>query len=181
MLVKGAGRDRGRFPLRRISRIVICGPVNLRHDVLAVCLKRGITVSVIATDGTLLGHCLDAHLRPVRLAAQIYDLLDRPDWEDVYTVWRTARTRRAMLSLPGVLNAPVPICKGRSVEYLTNRFARTSSAAHVDRIMRFLEGLMAALVMQHLSSIRLAQHLRDFTQRGMNLCEDLTAVLVWEV
>src|SRR5262249_4149254 len=58
------------------------------------CLERAIPIVIVNQDGTPLGSIAPARLAPLPLARALEELLDWPDWRDIYGCWlRAARMR----------------------------------------------------------------------------------------
>lgn len=92
--VRASGRAEMRFPLARVSRVIASPHVNWSAEALRACLEGGIPIVIVGDDGAPLGSFHPAHARPCRLAESIEELLDRPDWRDLYASWlRSARMR----------------------------------------------------------------------------------------
>jgi hypothetical protein len=83
-----------RFPLDRVSRIVASARVNWSADALHACLERAIPIVIVTEDGAPLGSIQPARVPASALACGLEELLDWPDWRDIYDCWlRAARMR----------------------------------------------------------------------------------------
>jgi hypothetical protein len=92
--VRTERRAEARFPLDRVSRIVAGTRVNFSAEALRACLERAIPIVIVKADGTPLGSIAPAHVAPLPLARALEELLDWPDWRDIYGCWlRAARMR----------------------------------------------------------------------------------------
>ena len=92
--VRGEGRAERRFPLDRLSRVVASARLNWSGDALRACLERAIPVVLVSADGSPLGSVQPARPRPSRLAEALEELLEWPNWRDIYCCWlRAARMR----------------------------------------------------------------------------------------
>lgn len=92
--VRSAGKPVVRFPLARVSRVVAGGRTDWQADALRACFKGGIPVVFVDDDGALTGSLHPARLRTSRFADNIEELLERPDWREIYDCWlRAARMR----------------------------------------------------------------------------------------
>lgn len=92
--VRADGRAETRFPLERVSRVVAGMRLNWSADALRACLENAIPVIIVGADGSPLGSLQPACVRPATLAGALAELLDRPDWRDIYGSWlRAARMR----------------------------------------------------------------------------------------
>lgn len=112
--VRAAGRAEARFPLARISRVIAGPRVDWGADALRVCLECGIPIVIAGDDGAPLGSVHPSRARASPLSEGIDELLDRPDWRELYACWlraarmrllrdwREARQARGEALLPGV-------------------------------------------------------------------------------
>jgi hypothetical protein len=92
--VRAEGRAEVRFPLERVSRVVASVRLSWSADALRACLESLIPIVMVGADGAPLGSFQPARLRPSRFEAALAELLDRPDWRDLYGCWlRSARMR----------------------------------------------------------------------------------------
>lgn len=92
--VRAAGRPEVRYPLYRVSRVIASHNVEWSATALRTCLVAGIPVIFLDEEGSPLGSILPAHPRASRLAEDIEELLDRPDWIEIYALWlRSMRMR----------------------------------------------------------------------------------------
>ena len=85
-----------RFPLRRISRVMVSGGVSWSTGALLACADEGIGVCFLKADGTPRARWIGRATKRSELAQRWQDFLDRPDWPDLYTRWRVASSRRAV-------------------------------------------------------------------------------------
>jgi len=92
--VRSDGRSETRFPLDRVSRIVAGAKVAWSAEALRACFESAIPIVVMREDGSPLGSIQPARVQRARLAEALEELLDWPNWRDVYHCWlRAARMR----------------------------------------------------------------------------------------
>jgi hypothetical protein len=92
--VRAERRAETRFPLDRVSRVVASARVSWSAEALRACLESAIPIVIVGNDGLPLGSVQPARLPASSLAAALEELLDWPDWRDVYGCWlRAARMR----------------------------------------------------------------------------------------
>jgi hypothetical protein len=90
--VRAHGRAERRFPLDRVSRVVASTRINWSADALRACLEGAIPIVIVSEKGSPLGSLQPARMRPSRLAEALEELLDYPNWRDIYHCWlRAAR------------------------------------------------------------------------------------------
>jgi hypothetical protein len=92
--LRAEGRAEARFPLERVSRILAGASVTWSAEALRACFESAIPIVVMRDDGSTLGSIQPARVQRARLAEALEELLDWPDWLDVYRCWlRSARMR----------------------------------------------------------------------------------------
>jgi len=94
--VRAAQRAETRFPLDRVSRIVVGARVNWSADALRACLQSAIPIVIVSEDGSPLGSVHPVRLQGSRLAEALEELLDYPDWRDIYGCWLRAAHMRLL-------------------------------------------------------------------------------------
>ncbi|MBI3935967.1 MAG: CRISPR-associated endonuclease Cas1 [Betaproteobacteria bacterium] len=92
--VRAAGRAEARYPLYRVSRVIASARVDWSARALHACLETGIPIVILGDDGAPLGSFHPARVRSSPLSEDLEELLDRPDWPEIYDGWlRAARMR----------------------------------------------------------------------------------------
>lgn len=92
--VRSAGRVEARYPLYRVSRVIASNRVDWSAAALEACLQAGIPIVIVAGSGAPLGSVQPACVAASRISEDIEELLDRPDWREIYDNWlRAARMR----------------------------------------------------------------------------------------
>ncbi len=92
--VRAVGRAETRYPLARVSRVIASPRVDWSAGALRACLETGIPIVIVGDDGAPLGSFHPAQALASRLSESIEELLDRPDWRELYANWlRAARMR----------------------------------------------------------------------------------------
>ena len=86
-------------PLGRISRVVISGEAECSTAALLACAERGITTTFLQHDGSVRAHLFGPATSNNDLFVHLRDLLDRPDWPDLYQVWLDSAASRARRAL----------------------------------------------------------------------------------
>jgi hypothetical protein len=94
--VRSAGRAEARYPLYRVSRVIASNRVDWSAAALEACLQSGIPIVIVAGSGTLLGSVQPARVSASRLFEDIDELLDRPDWREIYDNWLRATRMRVL-------------------------------------------------------------------------------------
>ena len=92
--VRSTGRAEARYPLYRVSRVIAGTRVDWSAAALQACLESGIPIVIVAGSGAPLGSVQPVCASASRLSDDIEELLDRPDWREIYDNWlRAARMR----------------------------------------------------------------------------------------
>lgn len=94
--VSRRGRADRRIPFERISRVIVSGRVSWSTDALLECADQGVVVCFLKGNGMPRARWSGRITERSWLAQRWVDFLDRPDWQDLYTQWRVANTRRAV-------------------------------------------------------------------------------------
>lgn len=92
---KSNASDR-RFPLGRVSRIVVSGRVSWSTDALLACADEGIVVCFLKADGSPRGRWIGRPSKRCDFAQRWHNFLDRPDYQELYAQWRSNIRRRAV-------------------------------------------------------------------------------------
>lgn len=94
--VRAAGRAEARFPLSRVSRVIASPRVDWGAGALRACMDNGVPIVIVGDDGEPLGSFHPAQPRATRLAEDIEEFVDRPDWREFYEVWLRAERMRVL-------------------------------------------------------------------------------------
>lgn len=171
-----------RFPFSRLSRVVVCGPVELPTSALLECLRRGIPVTFLTGDGALAGSALPAQTRNSCLNDRLEEFLERPDWHSLYENWRLAAERRQILNTLARLRrqpsdlrpATVAALLDETLDALANPPARLEAFC-------WLEAAVAALLGELVAAAGLSPHLIADRRPGFHLLRDFTGLLLWRL
>lgn len=94
--VRSAGRAEARYPLYRISRVIASAHIDWSAEALRACLESEIPIVIVAGDGAPLGSVQPVCVAASRLSEDIDELLDRPDWREIYGNWLRAARMKAV-------------------------------------------------------------------------------------
>ncbi|MGH7247178.1 MAG: CRISPR-associated endonuclease Cas1 [Pseudomonadota bacterium] len=120
--VRDERRAETRFPLDRISRIVASARVSWSAEALRACLERAIPIVIVNAHGSPLGSVLPAHVRASPLAEALGELLDWPDWRDIYNCWLRAARMRVLADWRCARNADGAAPDARAYQDLIKRY-----------------------------------------------------------
>lgn len=94
--IRAAGRAEARYPLTRVSRVIASPRVDWSATALRACMDNGVPIVIVGDDGEPIGLFHPAQARVSRLAEDIEEILDRPDWRELYETWLRAARMRIM-------------------------------------------------------------------------------------
>jgi hypothetical protein len=94
--VRAERRAETRFPLDRVSRVIASARVSWSADALRACLENAIPIVIVGPDGSPLGSVQPTRVRASPLARALEELLDWPEWRDVYGSWLRGARMRAL-------------------------------------------------------------------------------------
>ena len=91
-------KTRQLFPLRRLSRIIVCGFVEWRTDALLACARRGISIVFLERNGDFIGRWQGQPCRQKPCLQDLAELLERNHGADCYQNWLRGMRRLAARS-----------------------------------------------------------------------------------
>lgn len=94
--VRSTGRAEARYPLYRVSRVIASNRVDWSAAALEACLQSGIPIVIVAGSGAPIGSVQPARVSASRLSEDVDELLDRPDWREIYDNWLRATRMRVL-------------------------------------------------------------------------------------
>jgi hypothetical protein len=86
-----------RFPAARIDRVVCAVNVVWSGAAIALCLRRGITITWVDGRGGPIGDAVPRLVHPSSLDASLDRFLEMPRWAESYGNWRRRRRKWIML------------------------------------------------------------------------------------
>ncbi len=182
LVIVREGRAPRRYPLGRISRVVAGGRIHWDHEALVACLDHGVTITLLAPDGSARGFGLPACDPATRDNQRLEEFLSRPDWRSLYDNWLRAYERREILYLGKLLRARFADLRAPAVqETLEARWARRFPAAVVRGLKTQLDGLLAGRIAQHLELRKYAPPLLADRRPGFHFPRDLARLLGWRL
>lgn len=179
--VAQAGRSAGRYPLCRLSRVIVSGTVDWATPALIACLRAGVVVTFLDKDGELAGLCIGACANGVNLHNHLEEFALRPDWPAHYANWYAAMERRGILGLVKRMNLRVDDLRPETVRHC---YAKHLSARVSPRVVRrttgYLEAALAACAAQTAFDCGIPVALLTDEGQGFRLTRDLGRLLGWE-
>lgn len=181
LYVTGERRAAGRYPLSRISRVIVRGDVELRTAALLACLEHGVPVVFLDAAGNPRGACFGNHRRERALGSLLRELLELDNWRDYYGVWLAAMERRAILRATSTLRIELRDLRAdRAWNGCVNRVAGGHNQKEPARTLyRYLQGLVTAHTAEGLYRAGINADTLYWKRAGLNLVEDIAKLQFW--
>jgi len=178
--IRVEGQAERLMPLRRVSRILVNEKTQFSTAALLRCADHGISIVFVDPDGLVRGRLLGAPGERQELRQRLVDLLDRPDWRELYGNWRYAQEHHAVLRVQrrlGIrLGSASPRGTARWIDKEAGRLADSSDAV---RSQCWMEEQLFAWMVNHLQTLGLGAQ-SELGQDGRpDLVADLAGVLRW--
>ena len=142
-----------RFPLRRVSRVVVSGRVSWSTDALLACADEGIVVCFLKGDGSPRGRWIGRPSKRCEFTQRWQNFLDRPDYRELYAQWRSNIRRRAVRFCALRMGWP-PVGRTRDLIQAIQTEA-DCGVAELQAFRRKLHGLAHARCLEELARIGL--------------------------
>lgn len=176
--VERAGSADGRFPLRRVSRVVARGPVSFEGDSLVACLAAGIALAFVDARGGRLGACLPATAPRDATAFLLDEAMQAGIAANLLDGWRRAEERRQVLAAVCALGLTVPDLRRATIErHVLVRLQRMAPAAPVELLALRTAVLIDAAVATWLVQQGLGWSWQGGHDRAIDVRRDLGSVL----
>jgi hypothetical protein len=179
--VMTTGRSPARYPLRRLSRVIVSGRVEWSTPALIACLCAGIVVSFLDENGDMAGLCLGTGSRSLKLYEKLAEFALRPDWPEHYANWYAAMERRGILGLVNRLSMRVSDLRPVTVRwYYMQRLGKLAPSRVVHRTLAYLEAAVSTCAAQAAFDSGIPSSLLTDDNAGIQLNRDLGRILAWE-
>lgn len=179
--VMASGRSPARYPLRRLSRVIVSGTVDWATPALIACLRAGVVVTFLDADGELAGLCVGANTGGVNLHDHLAEFALRPDWPEHYGNWYAAMERRGILSLINRLSLRVDDLRPATVRrFFAKRLGVMAAPRVTQRTVGYLEAAVAACAARTALDCGIPIALLTDEGTGYRLTRDLGRILAWE-
>jgi len=170
-----------RFPLRRISRLIICAGADVPSESIIACLKSHIPVTWHDRGGRALAVALPLDCRALEWAERIAVMMGRPDWRSSYEMWAAAQKNIALRSLAARIRLPIDHRKQQDewIARLLHRHGiRQAWAMH---LMDSWQGMMASLMVEYWRTLDVQVDLLISPADGWNVLHDMADCLVLDM
>ena len=181
LCVKAENRADQLFPLRRIERIQVSGPVDWSTEALLVCADQGICIHFIDTEGHTRGRLIGAGQARQDLAGLIRKLLNRPDWEVRYRQWCWAMGLQSQRYVARRLGFDFSDARELVAlpRWCEQRLSCYADARSLGKALQWLQQDLYGRVTQQLQQQGLWAESPHGLQTPIDLAHDLTVILQW--
>ena len=174
--VRSSGRAEARYPLYRVSRVIASNRVDWSAAALEACLDAGIPIIIVASSGAPLGSVQPARASDSPLASAIDELLDRPDWREIYDNWLRATRMRVLAEWKAERNAAgIPLAPGEFSELVRKFVYRPAEAIPFEEATGLWRTAVCALAATALTRVGLRPV--HWGGTAVNLLDDLARLL----
>ena len=176
--VRSSGRAEARYPLYRVSRVIASNRVDWSAAALEACLEAGIPIVIVASSGAPLGSVQPARVSDSPLASAIDELLDRPDWREIYDNWLRAARMRVLAEWKAERNAAgIPLAPGEFSELVRKFVYRPAEAISFEEATGLWRAAVCALAATALTRVGLRPVHWGAGGTAVNLLDDLARLL----
>jgi hypothetical protein len=176
--VRAVGCAEVRYPLYRVSRVIANPNVEWSADALRACMEAGIPVVFVSEDGSPLGSVFPVYPRVSPLTEDIDELLDRPDWREIYAIWLRAARMRILRDWRSSRDAAGnPIALEEFKELVRKYVYVAADAVHFEKTTGIWRGAICALAATALSRMGLQACYWGSGGTPLLLLHDLTGLL----
>ena len=166
-----------RIPLHHVSRIMCSSTLDISARALMACMKSGIPLAVVDTNGETLGWCLGARRKETSLRQLLTHAPDDQAWPTHYAEWLAQQhvaTAAQTLLLSGVPTTAAARHNPRTTLCNAHFVKHGQGCAHaVDALALLAQHELAAQLAQATS----APELLAWHRPGLNLIEDMGQVI----
>ena len=179
--VDGSGRTPGRYPLSRLARVISAEDVAWSTRGLVSCLKSGVPVVFVGSDGVPSGWCFGPRRRETTLAQLLREGLSHSEWDSKFSDWRrNVEINQAAAALRNCGLAAIPTTILAAEVSLFNHHRRrcgTGVAAH----MCALKGAASALIARRVEIAVGDPELIGFPRPGLHFTQIFGEMMRWQL
>lgn len=177
LVVERDGVAPRRFPLGRVSHIVLCGSLEADYAVFRACGTVGIPVGALDATGEPFGFFLPWKARQTYPDELLENFLARPDWRSRYNDWRRSEERRAIVKALRAAGLPLHLTlPGAARQALLGRCNDQQLGAKLIEAWRSQSAVVAA---KALTGAGFSPESLSGRRPGLDLTADFTALLEW--
>ncbi|HED14017.1 MAG TPA: hypothetical protein ENI62_10275 [Gammaproteobacteria bacterium] len=180
LVVKVVKKIPCRFPLARISRIVMFASTNFSSLVIKACMKAKISMVWRATNGVYLASFNPLSVGETLWTERITDLLSQRGWKNRYRNWLNAQHHLAMVSLARQLR--IVYEPRREKEWLNRLFHHYSIRRQwAECLLQMWRTMAISAVIEYWLVLEVPPEIMQIPSRGWKLTEDMADCLALDM
>ena len=176
--VRTPGRADGRYPLARLSRIVMCGAVCLRPQALLACLHCAVPIAVLDNQGRFVRlsfFSASAH----GLARHLGELLRVPRYRHRYEAWRQVVEDSEMRRVALQMGLSGHSLQPRALWQKLCRAQTALAGTRIGHVYRTLRGLAMAHVATCFAQLGMPRDPEAWSPEEWRILKDFVSLLEW--
>jgi len=180
LVVSKAGLVCCRYPLQRISRLMIASGVCMQADVIPACLSADIPLTWRNRDGSALAVALPLDGRELNLSDRIAVMMAQAHWQDCYHAWVAAQQSMALRSLSRRFNMPMDqIKKDEWIDLIWQRHGiRRRQAMHQ---LQAWQAMTVSVIVEYWRQQDIRVDILSSPADGWNVLHDMADCLVLDM
>jgi len=180
LVVRVVGKIPCRFPLARVSRIVMFTSTNFSSLVFKACMKAKISMVWRASNGEYLASFTPLSIGETLWTERITALLSQRGWKKYYQNWLDAQHNMAMVSLARRLRFGYE--PGREQEWLSQLFHHYSVRRQwAECLLQMWQTMAISAVIEYWLVLEIPPEIMQVPSRGWRLTEDMAACLALDM
>lgn len=165
------------FPLSRVSRVVVTGPVDWSMPALLSCADAGVSIVFMRETGEVRGQWLGCRRKGRNWAQLFSGVLQRPDVADRYRDWLAGMQRMGVRSAARRLG----FADWRDADAATLTTWLNRSQHRTWRCVNgWLQGFLLSTVLQELEKLGLDARSECWRDQCFNVPGDFCGILFWD-
>jgi len=169
-----------RYPLQRISRLIIGAGACMQADVIPACLSADIPLIWRHRDGSALAVALPLQGRELDWGERIAVMMAYPHWQDCYHAWVAAQQNMALRSL--ARRFCLPANHGRQGEWLDSLWHRHGiRRCQAADQLRAWQAMIVGIILEYWRTLDIEVDLLSSPADGWNVLHDMANCLVLDM
>ena len=170
-----------RYPLTRVSRIIVSGNICWDTIALKACMELNIPITFLHDNGRPIGMVIGYSHQLSSFNELIEAFIERPDWSSLYKNWFYACQRNIILSVLSGISAPDRF--DLRPKYLHNQFFKLAtkycSGTQYKYLLNIHKSCLTGLVCETIQTQKISSIILTARQQGLNLIADFIRLLSW--
>jgi len=180
LVVSKAGLVCCRYPLQRVSRLMIASGVCMQADVIPACLNADIPLTWQNRDGSALAVALPLQRREQDLSERIAVMMAHAHWQNCYHAWVTAQQSMALRSLSRQFNISMDqVKKDAWIDLVWRRHGiRRSEGLHQ---LQTWQAMSVSIIVEYWRTLDIEVDMLSSPADGWNVLHDMADCLVLDM